>query len=160
MCFGGRHAQCLITLIFHLLIPFIVLLQICSAVHLIELVVELIFLLHLPFQEKVLSGCIHHYLWWGLISRYIRLSNYLSWWTLWSYRSLWFYRSLWAWGISMSSRSRGTWGSLISWVSRISRWTRWSSSWWSWRSSSSGWTSSWGMSSIALGSITSRISIR
>ena len=52
MYFGGRHVQCLIILVFLFLIPFFVLLWICSAVHLIELVVELIFLLHLPFQGK------------------------------------------------------------------------------------------------------------
>ena len=45
MYFGGRH-------VFLLLIPFFVLLWIHSVVHLIELVVKLIFLLHLPFQEK------------------------------------------------------------------------------------------------------------
>ena len=52
MCFGWRHVQCLITLVFLLLIPFFVLLWICSAVHSTELVFELIFLLHLPFQER------------------------------------------------------------------------------------------------------------
>ena len=52
MYFGGRHVECLITLVFLLLIPFFVLLWIHSIVHLRQPVVKLIFLLHRPFQEK------------------------------------------------------------------------------------------------------------
>ena len=121
--------QYLIILVFLLLIPFFVLLQICSVFHLRELVDKPTSLQHWLFQQNSFLSQMYPLLFvvrvWFQIHKVVQLLVLVG---------LVVLQVLVVLEVLCVLMVQGALGSLISWCSRVSRWTgwaRWSSSLWS-----------------------------